>query len=247
MSVVLSRASSQYLTQTLTGWEAKPLTISVWFRTTDDTNLQAIVAMCDQSDEFFLVDARMAIGGNPAAAMEYNTAWKVADSSTGITTSTWHHAMAVFKNSTSRTIYLDGVGKVTNTDSQDVNVGDLTRILIGTHKEVGGSYFDGNIAEVAIWQAELTDANAVSLAGGAAPADINSNDLSRYWRLVSDGTNEVVGGGGTLSAGNGATYDANEQPTVDDAYVFNYPTNADDTIYKRIVAAGNDTFYYEAI
>ena len=242
MSVVLASASSQYVYEVITGWAVKPVTLSAWIYTNDAANNQGIVGLTDNNDEFLLLQARMAIAGDPLGALEYDTAWKVATSGTSISTATWHHVMGVFKSSTSRIVYLDGVDKVENTDLQDVHVEDLTRILIGTHKQAGGAYFEGNIAEVAIWQAELTDANAVSLAAGANPSFINPDNLSKYWRLLSDGTSAI--GGNTLIAANGATYDSEVQPSIGN--VFTYPTSNIETI-KRIVVAGNDEIWYEDI
>ena len=240
MSATFVRASSQYLEMGVVGWSIKPITLSAWIKTDNLINNQGILTLTDDSDEFLHLQARVGSAGDPAAALEYNTAWKFAESSTSITTS-WHHVMGVFAHDTLRTIYLDGAGKVDNTDSQTAYNEAITKILIGTHKTIGGAYFSGNIAQVAIWNTDLTEAQGILLAAGANPATIEPTSISRYWPLIEDGSSGLDGG---ASISGSVGYDANENPVVDDP--FNYPQNSLQTI-KRILAAGNDTIYYEDI
>jgi len=240
MSATFDRASSQYLSETIIGWEDKPITLSAWIKTDNLVNNQGILTLTDDNDEFIHIQARVGIDGDPAAALEYATAWKVAESSTSITTE-WHHVLGVFTNDTSRTIYLDGAGKVENTDSQAAFMASMTKILIGTHKTVGGAYFSGNIAEVAIWQTGLSEAQVILLTSGVNPTTIEPLSLARYWPLTEDGSSGLDGGDvitGTVG------YDATENPDV--AGIFNYPTSNLETI-KRIVVAGDNEIWHEDI
>ena len=240
MSATFDRASSQYLSETIIGWAVKPVTLSAWIKTDDLVNNQGILTLTDNNDEFIHIQARVGIAGDPAGALEYDTAWKVAESSTSITTE-WHHVLGVFTNATSRIIYLDGAGRVENTETQSANMEDMTRILIGTHKTVGGAFFSGNIAEVAIWQTGLSEAQAVLLANGVNPTTIEFPSLSKYWPLTEDGSSGLDGGDEIEGS---AAYDSGESPSV--GGIFNYPTSSIQTI-KRVVAAGNDEIWYEDV
>ena len=227
---------NQYLSFSNPLLTTKPISISAWIKTTDDVNNQGVVSITDNNDEFLLIQARMAVGGNPAFAGEYNTAWKYAESSTGITVSTWVHVLAVFKNDVSRTIYVNGGGAVTNTDSQSVNFNAIDRILIGAQK-TSSSFFTGKIAEVAIWCEELSAANAVSLTTGSSPLGIGT--VWQYWPLFDNASSGS--GGSSLTESETLTY-TSDSP----APIFNYP-RSNLFNYKRMVVVGNNTFYYESI
>lgn len=113
----------------------------------------------------------------------------VADTTTTYSLGAWMHVCGVF--SASRSIYLNGGGKTT--DATVVNEsGPPTAVTIGARR---GSttlrFFDGKIAEVAIWNVALSDADVADLASGAAPDRIRSEALAAYWPLIGRRTNEI--------------------------------------------------------
>jgi len=85
-----------------------------------------------------------------------------AQSSNTFSTGAWHTAVAVFAGPASRAVFLDGV-KATNT----TNVGAFTKPM--TRYQVAGDY-DGYMAELAVWNRPLTDAEATAWNAGSVPA-----------------------------------------------------------------------------
>lgn len=247
MSLVLDSAREEYVytnTQPLT---IKPITFSAWFKSVDVTNHQSIVCLSNGVNEFLLLQARGATDGDPIAALEYATAWKYATSSSGYTVNTWHHVAATFVSSTERSVWIDGGSKITNTDEQDVDFTLLSQILIGIHK-AGSGFYDGQVAEVAIWDVELTDAQILSLAGGESAENIESDNLRAYWKLLSNYL-DSTGQTNTLSVGVGTPSFSTDHPPV-----FNYPRpgggdgdSPDMNHKRRLVVAGNNEIWYESV
>ncbi len=130
----------------------------------------------------------------------------------------WVGVIATFVSTTERSIYVDII-------SQTGTIG--TSMDIGTaldHAEIGrivdGSTNDWihNIAEVAIWDIELADADKTLFMDGTAASGIQASALRGYWPLDTDrdteGTalNEGADATGTLTITN-AVFDA-DHPTI---------------------------------
>jgi len=201
---------------------------------------QGILSITNNSDEFLLIQLRGAIAGDYASALEYATAWKLAVTTTAYTANTWHHICGIFKNSASRSIYIDGGNLSENTDSQNVNFTLFDQILIGTHKTAAGLPFSGKLAHCCIWDTELSEANITSLVAGTSPSDIASDNLVDFWPLIYNGKNLI--NTNHLTGYNNPTYDSTDNPTV----LFNYPQQNIITT-RRLVVAGNDQIWYENV
>lgn len=240
MSVVLTAASEMYLKASTINVTTKPVTFSAWVKSDTLIPYQGILSLTNDSDEFLQIWLRDAAGNNYAAALEYATAWKRAISTTAYTADNWHHICGVFTSSTSRTIYIDGGSSSENTDSQDVNFALFDQILIGTYRTVTAAYFSGKIACCSIWDTDLSEAQVISLAAGASPVDTASDNLVDFWPLVSD-RNSIINNNHLVEYNN-PTYDSNDNPLA----LTNFPQR-NITAIKRLIAAGNDTIYYEDI
>jgi len=104
-----------------------------------------------------------------------------------------HHGCAVFESTTDRRIYLDAGGKVTNTDSLSSPSG-LNRITIGySDRATNALFFDGEIAEVGVWDISLTDAEVAILAEGFSPLFVRPDRLKFYAPIVREKI-DIVGG-----------------------------------------------------
>ena len=143
----------------------------------------------------------------------------VTDSAATITsTSTWYHVVGVFDtNADTRTIYIDGVedGQVTNvTGTPDDSFANLT---IGK-AYLGGSYFDGRIDDVRIFNRALTagevenlynaDARVTRTRVNMSQRNVLTDGLVGYWTfdgkdLTTTTASDVSGNGndGTLTNG----------------------------------------------
>lgn len=239
MSLLFDSSGSEYVytnTQPLT---VKPVTISAWFKSTTIAGDGVICAISNNSDEYFMIQARGSQAGDPVAALEYATGWEWA-SSDGFTADTWHHATGTFVSAIERSAFLDGTGKNIDIDSMDVNFSLLSKIIVGSYKSSTG-FFDGKIAEVAVWSTELTDAQILRIGSGTLPSEVESGSLVAYWKLRGNYL-DSSGNNNTLSVGNGTpSFDISDNPDV-----FNYPIY-NLTPISRLVVAGNNTIYYESI
>jgi hypothetical protein len=103
-----------------------------------------------------------------------------------VSLNTWHHACAVFAANNDRSIYLDGGNKVSET-ATTVTLSTLDRSRIGV-SYIDTSPFSGDLAEVAFWNAALTDAEVASLAKGFSPTMVRPMSLRSYYPLSGRGT-----------------------------------------------------------
>jgi hypothetical protein len=104
----------------------------------------------------------------------------------------WHHLGGVFASSTSRTGYLDGVGGTPNTTSITPTGLDKTGIGAIVRSTLANP-FSGDIAEVAVWNIDLTDDEMAALAAGFCPLLIRPGNLVAYWPLIR-GLKDRMGG-----------------------------------------------------
>jgi hypothetical protein len=51
--------------------------------------------------------------------------------------------------------------------------------------------FDGDVAELALWDTVLSDANVATLAAGTSADQVESGSLTGYWKLIDSGTATV--------------------------------------------------------
>lgn len=119
----------------------------------------------------------------------------------------WHHTAAVFTSSTSRTVYYDGSTGSSSTSITD-SYSNLDSVAVAVRQWATGRsrYLDGNLAELAIWNAALTDAEVASLAAGYSPLLIRPANLVFYVPLIRDNDEDIVGG---------LSLTANGTPTVE--------------------------------
>ena len=106
------------------------------------------------------------------------------------TAGSWHHACAVFASTTSRSCYVNGANKATGTDSANFPSG-LDTTYIGFSTRTSGAHFDGDIAEAAMWDVALTDAEVRSLGlAGVVPTLVRPQSLVSYWPIYGNASPE---------------------------------------------------------
>lgn len=194
MAGSFASASTQYLSVASMPITAYPYTMACWFWATADSD-QTLLSLQDNA----VVNRyhRIVWGGASTDDIQFGAAEGGAVASAFATAtpskSTWNHACAVGASSTSRKIYLNGGNSGSSTSLR--NWGAKNTITIGAYDLAGaGGYYDGYVAEVAIWDAAL-DANEVySLGLGMSPRAIRPGSLVFYAPLVRTLTNDIVGG-----------------------------------------------------
>ena len=191
-------ATTQYLVNTTPPLTAIPLTMACRFRSNDATTRYYMMSVSADDGDRIGLGVRGEAGGDPIDAQAYNGANSNPLSTTGYSANTWHHACCVAAASNSLTVYLDGGGKATV--ATDVPCSAFTRMHIGCiywHPTTAIAYpLDGQLAECAIWNVALTDAEVAILAKGYSPLLVRPQSLVGYWPTVGRTSPEIdiVGG-----------------------------------------------------
>jgi hypothetical protein len=172
----------------------------------------------------------------------------------------WVPCMVVFAGQASRKVYY-GSGPVrTDTGIAPQNPAFLNAFAIGRQAVKNANYWSGDLACVGLWNVELTAADFATLAGGAVPSSVRSNNLVDYWSLLTQAAVQTGLNGRTLAATN--TAQAASHPIVEGngdtvpptlvgeltvsavsgtGYTLTWPAGTDDvavTSYERSLDAG---------
>lgn len=164
-----------------------PSSACAWAKSSDLTLDQGLLWCGDVADnkEFACKISMEGAGTIPiadyCAAKVRSNADGGAEAKTSIayTANNWHHIAGVFPSISSRSAYLDGGSKGTNTDTV-TPVGVDTTDIGG---EDGAGSMIGDIAHVAVWNIALTDQEVASLAAGVSPLRMRRSALVAYWPI----------------------------------------------------------------
>ncbi len=191
MSRSFVAASSQYLAftagQPVTTY---PCTFSCWFKPNASAN-GALMEVSHGSD-----NNRIALYANSSGkvAMVSSTAGTAAEavSSTTYTAGAWNHALGTVGSATARTVLLNGGGSASNSTS--IATANCAKYYIGALWANGaltaGYYFDGEIADAAVWNVVLTADEQAALAAGVSPLLVRPESLMCYHPLLARSTVE---------------------------------------------------------
>ena len=171
------RTSSQYLSNANAVVTESPLSMACWFNTSEVVNSKGLISIVKTgaTSQF----AMQLAGDETLVAFVRND---LAQTGAAVTTATWsagtwHLASATFLNSTSRSVYLDGANKITNT--VDRTPVDLDVTLLGAINSAVGpdTFMDGDVAFPAFWNVALTDADHAMLGLGVHPKFVRPEGL----------------------------------------------------------------------
>lgn len=173
-----------------------PMSISCWFYATANAIAQGLVSVTSTSNAR---NIHLALHtDDTVAARSRSGSDSPAYTSTTFTKNTWNNAIGVWNGTvsatnTSRSAYLNGGGKQTNSTSvttmglQNAHLNIGSRLALTTRL----NYFTGYIAEVAFWQAALTDDDALQLATGVSPLKVKPEAIVFYSPLIRELTMPV--------------------------------------------------------
>ena len=118
---------------------------------------------------------------DPVASQGINT-------TTGYTVGKWHHACGVSAAVNDRRVYIDGGSKGTGAANL-ATAWTMDLLAVGARyvSTAYSMYFDGAIADAAIWNVALTDAEVFRLSRGVSPLLIRRKSLVFYAPLLSGG------------------------------------------------------------
>ena len=189
MALLFDDASSQYLEASSAVLTGSILTMACWARPDDISGPRILMALNDASSEDNYHSLGLE-GGFPIARTR-GTGNADAIHATAPTLNTYQHYAGVWSGAASRAIFLDGINKVTDATSE-TPAGIDTTAIARLSTLTPGSFWSGRVAEAAIWNVALTDAEITQLALGVSPLLIRPDNLVAYWPIFTDGT-DVVG------------------------------------------------------
>jgi hypothetical protein len=186
---------------------AAPVTIVAWVRLTAVGTVGRVIAGVNNSasasarNAFQLVmnttETILARTGDGASFNSSETAGT-------LTAGAWAHAGAVFASATSRTAYLDGTAATPDTNSRVPSGINQTTIGLTSHSSgTLANPWNGEIAEVGIWDVALGDAEMKALAKGISPLLIRPASLVYYWPILGKYNPEIdrISGGALTVTG----------------------------------------------
>lgn len=167
-----------------------PFTMAGWFnQDTNKTHTILSVADKDVTDDYHRLAVRST---RRVEAGSFAGTFRFAETSTTCSDGVWNHAVGLFIADNNRKAYLNGGGEDQNTQSQDVL--NIDRAIIGsTADSTPIRYWDGMLAELAIWDVELTLAEITILAAGYSPLFVRPASLVFYVPLIRSATLNRVG------------------------------------------------------
>jgi hypothetical protein len=196
-------ASSQYLTTISTPVSSGPFTISAFGTIAATAGVKTILSIESGNSNILhqlYVTSAARLGFDQVGSSGYSN---LAVNSPLISVNTFFHAAAVVNSQTSRSLFLNGSSKTSN--STNVGTTSVNRINIGSRYFAGslGGYQNGLIAEVGIWNADLTTEEIESLAKGMTCDKVRPQNLVFYAPLVRELIDQK--GGLTITNNNSAT------------------------------------------
>jgi hypothetical protein len=151
-------------------------TFEGWFRF---ANTNADMALYTGSTSNGDLDIRR-VDDNTVRIGRVNTAWDLISGASGITSNTWHH-IAIVRQSTTLTIYVDGASK--GSTSNSINYTVASQIRIGSFGSGGGLSYNGYMDEMRV-------SNIARYTAAFTPSTTPfQNDANTLLLLHMDGTN----------------------------------------------------------
>lgn len=174
--------TTQYLENAASVISTYPHTMFCWGQSDSDTLQQSVLNTGDTAgtaDNFEIAFDGSAVG-DPVFVNARRSSSNIANTTTGYTTGVWTNVTGVQTSATSRAAFINGGSKGTNSTSAVPTSLDTTRIGARA-RSAPVQFFDGRIAQCAVWNVALTDAEVNEISRGLAPIFIETGALLNYW------------------------------------------------------------------
>lgn len=198
MAYAFVAGSSQSITGPIPN-EALPVTIVAWFNRSTSSGTNVLLSLMNSGAETWQAMYTSGFQALRVATISNSTGFNVVV--TPWAQNVWSHGAGKFASTTSRTVVLDGGTTGTNTQFRAATFDELR---IATYGNTSPLYFNGRLSEVAVWNADLTSDEIVSLAKGFKAYRIRPQSLLYYVPLVRE----------VQELRSGITLTANNAPTV---------------------------------
>lgn len=195
MAILFDDAASERLSVASAVATAAPITMACWFNTDNNSANQTLMDLhasgYGSARNNFMLRADGFTGGDPLTARTGGaSSAALATTTSGYSVNTWHHACGVFAATNSRSVYIDGGSK--GTDTGNLTPAGVDETIIAAQGGLADDlYVSGMMAEAAIWNIALSDAEVAILAMGFSPLFVRPESLVFYLPMIA------LGGGGT--------------------------------------------------
>ncbi len=201
---------------------APPFTVVGWGQPDSELSFNVMFSI-EQPNDGHTLEWRGDVTNDPIRA--YSVEGGVADAfsdKTNYANGVWAHAAGVWGSTASRTAYLDGAAGTENTST--ITPGTLNASYIAKRSIFGDAFFNGKLAEMAVWNIALTTEQIAILAARYSPLFVRIQSLVFHAPLIREAIDIV--GGTTLTAT--GTPDVFTHPRIIDpsAQILPYPTPA---------------------
>ena len=164
MSRLFDDAKSESLSINVAAITAYPFAMACWFYSDSDALQQALIWCGDKdgSNCFSRLGIQGGVAGDPVAAFSHNYGKNIActaNTTSGYSVNTWHHAAGIWLTTSERHAYIDGGSKGSNTNAVGAMSGHDSTAIGGNRDSTPGQYMSGMIAEVGIWDLTNWGAN----------------------------------------------------------------------------------------
>ena len=173
---------------------ASTLSVTLWVKIHSGSNDMILASGTSSSDRFMpFLNASRNID-------VYMGSGSVLTSTTALAYNTWYH-VAIFKNGTNASIWINGSQEDTSTTAPSTLGANTGKNLkVGSTQIFSGYYTDGEFDEVAIWGSDQSS-NISNIYTGTTPANLSGLNPDHWWRMGdgNSGTGTTVTDDGTAS------------------------------------------------
>lgn len=202
-------STSNYLVTGSAPVSSYPYSMGCWVRTSQNTANETIICISDAAGDidYMRIYAAGATAGDPIAYQLRRSGSTTVTTGNGFSLNTWHYVLVTSAANNDHTVWLDGDVANKGTSSSTRNfasgadnfgIGALTRLTVAVP-------LTGFVSDAAVWNAVLTDADAVALANRTSPRRVKPQSLIGYWpcggmeTAASTGNEPDVWGGNTAT------------------------------------------------
>lgn len=217
MSRNFVNTSSQYLNRNvfLINAGASTRTINIWGRTTVGIHVMASHTKITG----FGAEGAMIVylsAGKVNLAVDDTATFTNCATTAGPSSNEWFMATGVIHADNDHRVFFNAGSR--GTDATNTNTANYNRMHIGSN-DGGGNYWDGQLAEIAVWTTALTDNEIALLYESRGQASLVQPEfLKCYMSMMDDADYAEFGGGIGASAGTRWDFNANNSPTVSAEY-----------------------------
>jgi hypothetical protein len=192
-------ASNQYFTMAAPNLSVPPVTFSIWLKVSSIVPVNTALFIWRGTINTGLLLRYIGTNWQLRYFVFNGSQWQT-DTGLNVTTGVWQHACVAITSSQAR-VYLDGASFTNNVSHATANLNAEGHVA---RDPLSQTNFDGSIAEPAIWNVSLTDAECRALAKRLSPLRLSNRlaNLVMYRDLIRDTSR---GFGPALTAVNGPT------------------------------------------